>query len=80
MFPHMTEFLITDWARLFTDTMGIFKQCTSIRFCTHFHAIGELLYPLDVLNLNQFIVRFNEFVLHTIGWMKMFKYYSLSNV
>ena len=60
MFPHTTEFLITDWTRLFADTMGIFEQYTSIRFCTYFHTIRELLHPSNVLHLNQSIVRFNE--------------------
>ena len=65
MFPHTTEFLITDWTCLFAHTMGIFEQYTSIRFCTYFHTIRELLHPSNVLHIHQSIVRFNE--IHIIG-------------
>jgi hypothetical protein len=68
MFPHITEFFITDRTRLFADTMGIFKQDTSIRFCTYFHTIREFLHPSNVLHLNQSIVCFNE--VHIIGLVK----------
>jgi len=43
--------------------MRIFKEFTTVRFCTHFHTFGELLDPSNVLDVNHFFIRFDK-VLH----------------
>jgi hypothetical protein len=56
------QFIISSWTRFFTDSMRMFEEFTSVRFCAHFHTVGELLDPSNVMNVNQFVIRFDKVI------------------
>lgn len=63
----VVQFIVTVWTSLFTYSMRIFKEFTSVRFCTHFHTFGELLDPSNVLDVNHFVIRFDKVLHCTVG-------------
>lgn len=56
------QFIVSSRTRFFTDPMRMFEEFTPVRFCAHFHTVGELLDPSNVMNVNQFVIRFDKVV------------------
>jgi len=56
------QLIVSSRARFFTDSMRMFEEFTPVRFCAHFHTVCELLDPSNVMNVNQFVIRFDKVV------------------
>lgn len=58
----VVQFMVSSRTRFFTDSMRMFEEFTSVRLCAHFHTVGKLLDPSNVIHVNQFIIRFDKVV------------------